>query len=77
MIEALIAYIQDKGFDVRVLPGMLLISEMINGQRLNLSWALSSTELASAHKEILFFEADQHLERLSIEARRYFLRSRV
>jgi len=64
MIEALVSYIQDKGFSVLVGPAMMMISKIVNGQRVGEYWAISNAELAQAPKEVLFFLADERMDRI-------------
>lgn len=63
MIEALIAYIEDQGFDVRVFPGVLCIRKVVDDKRWGIDWAISPFELGMlrAPKEILFDEADRRI----------------
>src|SRR5260221_6289747 len=59
IIEALIAYIQEKGYRVSVMTESLLIWKIANGQRFNRNWAISKAEISqAADKQLLFMEAD-------------------
>lgn len=66
MIEALIAYIEDQGFTVRVLPDRLCIRKTAKGRLWGIDWALSSYNLSMARtcKELLFLDADHRLAEL-------------
>ena len=60
MIEALVKYIQDKGFQVSVMPHALLIWKIIDGTRYNKAWHTTQEELNQIRDErILFREADR------------------
>ena len=62
MIEALIAYIQEKGFQVSVMTESLLIWKIAKGQRINKNWAISKTEMSQiADERLLFQQADYHM----------------
>jgi hypothetical protein len=63
MIEALIAYIEDKGFKVDVFPDRLLISRQAGDKLWSYGWAISRQSLTYARtcKELLFHEADYRL----------------
>ena len=67
MIEALIAHIEDQGFEVRVLPGLLRIYTTVNDRHWSIDWALSSLDLQYFRESGLDFwigEADQRLAQL-------------
>jgi hypothetical protein len=65
MIEALIDYIQKKGYSVSVAPGILLIRKKIGSQTAGLNWAVSQFDLKYvASVEVLFRSADYQLARL-------------
>jgi hypothetical protein len=49
VIEALIAYIQDKGYKVDVFPSMLRLSKDMHGQRFTLNWAIDPIELSEVY----------------------------
>ena len=62
MIEALIDYIQKKGYNVSVMTGSLLIWKIAHDQRFNRNWAISKAELSQiADEEVLFLEADRQM----------------
>jgi hypothetical protein len=60
IIEALVQYIRDCGFEVFVMPGVLLIRKGDYGY----DWAISQQDLAYRHAELLFNEADDILNYL-------------
>ncbi len=62
IIEALIAYIQEKGYKVSVMTESLLIWKVARGQRFNRNWAISKAELNQvADEQVLFMEADRQM----------------
>lgn len=61
MIEALIKYIEDKGYTVGVIPETLLIRKIAYGQQVGIDWAISQIELASLPWELLTDEADRRI----------------
>lgn len=62
MIEALIKYIQDKGYKVSVMTESLLIWKIAKGQRLNRNWAISKIQLNSLSWDLLTYEADHQMD---------------
>lgn len=62
MIEALVKYIQDKGYKVSVMTESLLIWKIAKGQRLNRNWGLSKLELACLSWDLLTYEADRQMD---------------
>jgi len=66
MIEALIAYIEDQGFDVHVFPSVLCIRKAVDDKLWGYDWAISrlDLEMARTSKELLFRDADYRLAQL-------------
>ena len=66
MIEALIAYIEDQGFEVHVFPNVLCICKIVDGKLWGYDWAISRLDLEMARtcKELLFLDADYRLAQL-------------
>jgi len=62
VIEAIINYIQEKGYIVGVIPGCLLIRKMAKGRQWGINWAISKVELRSLSWDLLTHAADQRLE---------------
>lgn len=59
MIEALVSYIEEKGFHVDIAPSMLLIWKMAEGKRAVCSWMISQTEIKYlVDWRVLLLEAD-------------------
>ncbi len=65
MIETLVAYIADRGFEVDVLPGRLIITKRSGENIWNVCWAISQIERAQLPEEAIFAEADRKLRQLS------------
>jgi hypothetical protein len=62
MLEALIDYIQRKGYQVSVMEGSLLLWKIANGQRFNKNWSISKAEISQiVDKEVLFLDADRQM----------------
>jgi len=61
MIEVLIDYIQKKGFQASVIPGVLLIRKHAKGQRFGMDWAIPADELQPEWKDELFDMADHRM----------------
>lgn len=65
MIEALIQYIESKGFTVEVSPHELTISKYVKGIGCVLSvWSVSRITLNQIHREAIFAEADRRMEKI-------------
>jgi hypothetical protein len=62
MIEVLIKYIQDKGYQVHVLPGILLIRKEAHGKIYGMDWAISSHDLCPDMEEVLYYQATQRCD---------------
>jgi hypothetical protein len=64
MIEALVKHIQDAGFTVYVLKGMLQIEKVVGSEVLHLNWAIDPVDLAFLLPEVLFEAADQRIQQM-------------
>lgn len=64
MIEALVSSLQDQGYLVDVLPGILIIRKYVQGQLLSLSWMIAQADVKNFPKEALFDMADRKLAEL-------------
>ena len=65
MIEVLIKYIQDKGFEVHVESGFLIIRKKVGGKIYSISWGISRHVLRPEREELLYYLADTTLEQLN------------
>lgn len=66
MIEALVQYIEEKGFQVDVSPSMLLIWKMVEGKRAVCSWMISRLETQHlVDWRVLLLQADGKMEQLT------------
>ncbi len=61
MIEALIAYIQEQGYSVDVLPERLIIRKYVDGQLLSLGWGIAKIELQALDWDTLKYATDRKL----------------
>ena len=70
MIELLIKYIQDKGYEVRIVPsieffpGVLLIRKIAKGQAFGIDWAIPTHGLHPDFEEILYDEATKRCDQI-------------
>ncbi len=62
MIELLVKYIQDKGYEVHILPGVLLIRKEANGQICSVDWAIPKHDLRPDFEEYLYYVAHRYMD---------------
>lgn len=66
MIEAIVKYIEEKGFQVDVSPSMLLIWKKVGGKRAMCSWMISQMEIRYlVDWRVLLLQADGKMEQLT------------
>lgn len=70
MIELLVKYIQDKGFQVDVFPHVLHISKEANGLICGRNWAVLPWDLRPDLEECLFYDATRCCDEIDEEIRR-------